>query len=103
MDTTSATSKLVAARPADLRVPSLTATNYRIWSELVIAALDGRGVGDYIESNVKPKDPGELQIWRQNNAIAVGIIKGTLSESQFGHVMGVRDAKDVWDALKTIH
>ncbi len=74
-------SKLIAAKPADLRVPVLTVNNYRIWSELVITALDGRGVGDYIKSNKKPTDTSELQIWRQNNAIAVRIIKGTLLES----------------------
>jgi len=35
--------------------------------------------------------------------VAVGIIKGSLTESQLGHVMGIRDAKEVWDTLKGIH
>jgi hypothetical protein len=29
----------------------------------------------------RPEDKDQLQIWVQNNAIASGIIKGTLSES----------------------
>jgi hypothetical protein len=51
----------------------------------------------------RPEDKDQLQIWVQNNAIASGIIKGTLSDSQLGHVMGIDSAKDVWDKLKTIH
>jgi hypothetical protein len=51
----------------------------------------------------RPEEKDQLQIWVQNNAIASGIIKGALSESQLGHVMGIEDAKDVWDKLKTIH
>jgi hypothetical protein len=36
--------KLTAARPADLQVPKLTAINYKLWSELIIEGLEGRGV-----------------------------------------------------------
>jgi gag-polypeptide of LTR copia-type/Zinc knuckle len=97
--------KLVAARPSDLQVPKLTSTNYKPWSELIIEALDGRGVLEYTQGRVDEpkKDKAQQQIWRQNNAIAVGIIKGSLTESQLGHVMGIRDAKKVWDTLKGIH
>ena len=42
-------------------------------------------------------------MWVQNNAIASGIIKGALSESQLDHVMGIENAQEVWDTLKTIH
>jgi hypothetical protein len=31
------------------------------------------------------------------------MIKGTLSDTQLGHVMGIRDAKRVWDILKGVH
>jgi hypothetical protein len=92
------------ARPADLTIPKLSSNNYRVWSELMIEALEGRGVWGYVEGlNTKPTDVDQLRIWRQNNAIATGIIKGALSESQLGHVMGIRDAKEAWDILKGIH
>ena len=95
------------AKPADLHVPKLTTSNYKIWCELVIEALEGRGIWEYVEGDVtKPqdeKDKEQLRIWRRNNAVAVGIIKGTLSDSQLGHVMGMRDAKEVWATLKGIH
>lgn len=96
--------KLTAARPADLQVPKLTATNYKLWSELITEGLEGRGVWDYALGLIEePSDEDQKRIWRQNNAVAVGIIKGTLSESQLGHVMGIRGAKEVWDTLKKIH
>jgi hypothetical protein len=96
--------KLTAARPADLQVPKLTATNYKLWSELITEGLEGRGVWDYALGLIEePLDEDQKRIWRQNNAVAVGIIKGTLSESQLGHVMGIRGAKEVWDTLKKIH
>jgi hypothetical protein len=92
------------ARPADLTIPRLSSNNYRIWSELMIEALEGRGIWDYVEGlTSKPTAGDEYRIWRQNNAVATGIIKGALSESQLGHVMGVRDAKKAWDILKGIH
>lgn len=96
-------STLVAAKPAEITIPKLTTANYKVWSELMIEALDGRGVWDCINgSEKKPKDdPGK--VWQHNNAIAAGIIKGALSESQLGHVMGVRDAKEIWATLKRIH
>ena len=97
--------KLIAAKPADLTVPRLSATNYKLWSELITEALEGRGVWDYAQGTVEEPslDEDQKRIWRQNNAVAVGIIKGTLSESQIGHVMGIRNAKTVWDTLKKIH
>jgi hypothetical protein len=51
----------------------------------------------------RPEGKDQLQIWVQNNAIASGIIKGSLSESQLGHVMGIESAKHVWDKLEIIH
>jgi hypothetical protein len=97
--------KLIAVRPADLQVPWLSATNYKLWSELITEALEGRGVWSYAQGTVEEPSSNEDQrrIWRQNNAVAVGIIKGALSESQLGHVMGIRDTKEVWDTLKKIH
>jgi hypothetical protein len=96
--------KLIAAKPADLQVPRLSALNYKLWSELITEALEGRGVWDYAQGIVEePSDEDQKRVWRQNNAVAVGIIKGTLLESQLGHVMGIRGAKEVWDTLKKIH
>jgi len=95
---------LTASKPADLHIPKLTTSNYKVWSELTTEALKGRAVWEYTQGEVaRPEDKEQLQIWVQNNAIASGIIKGTLSESQLGHVMGIESAKDVWDKLKTIH
>jgi hypothetical protein len=98
-------SPLTAAKPADLTVPKLSTDNYKVWSELIIEALEGRGVWDYVEGLItKPtSDDDDLRIWRQNNAIATGIIKGALSESQLGHVMGMRDARETWETLRKIH
>jgi hypothetical protein len=36
--------KLIAARPIDLQVPQLSTTNYKLWSELITEALEGRDV-----------------------------------------------------------
>jgi hypothetical protein len=96
-------STLIAAKPAEITIPKLTTANYKIWSELIVEALDGRGVWDCVNgTEKKPKDdPGK--VWQHNNAIAAGIIKGALSESQLGHVIGVRDAKEIWATLKRIH
>ena len=96
------------AKLADLHIPNLTATNYKIWRELVTEALKGRGIWEYVEGDVtKPdehaRNKEQLRKWCRNNAVAVGIIKGNLSEGQLGHVIGMRDAKEVWDTLKGIH
>ena len=45
--------KLIAAKPADLQVPRLSATNYKLWSELITEALKERGVWDYAQGTVK--------------------------------------------------
>ena len=97
--------KLIAAKPTDLQVPRLSVGNYKLWSELITEALEGRGVWDYAQGTVEEplSDEDQKRIWRQNNAVAVGIIKGTLSESQIGHVMGIRNARTVWETLKKIH
>ena len=51
---------LVAARPADLQIPRLTAANYRVWNELVVEALEGRGVWKYAEGLIEePKEEGQ--------------------------------------------
>jgi hypothetical protein len=95
---------LIASRPADLYIPKLTTSNYKMWSELTTEALKGRAIWEYTQGEVvKPEEKDQLQVWVQNNAIASGIIKGALSESQLGHVMGIESAQDVWDRLKTIH
>jgi gag-polypeptide of LTR copia-type len=95
---------LTAAKPADLTIPKLSNSNYKLWSELIVEALEGRGVWDYAEGLInKPTSEDDLRVWRQNNAVATGIIKGALSESQLGHVMGIRNANVVWDTLRKIH
>jgi len=95
---------LTLAKPADLSIPKLTTANYKIWKELATAALKGRGIWGYTDGSVKePKEKADKDIWYRNNAMAVGIIKGSLSDVQLGHVMGVDDAKTVWDILKGIH
>lgn len=73
---------LVAVKAADIQIPKLTGTNYCVWSELIIEALEGRGVWGYTQELIKePTDESEKAIWRQNNVVAVGIIKGALLES----------------------
>jgi gag-polypeptide of LTR copia-type len=87
---------LTAAKPADLTIPKLSSGNYKVWSELIVEALEGRGVWDYAEGSIsKGSEGNDARIWRQNNAITTGLIKGALSKTQLGHVMGIRDAKEV--------
>jgi len=43
---------LVASKPADLRIPLLTADNYKVWRELVTEALEGRAVWEYTQGEV---------------------------------------------------
>jgi hypothetical protein len=84
---------LTASRPADLYIPKLTINNYKVWSELTIEALKKRVVWEYTQREVvRPEEKDQLQIWVQNNFITSGIIKGALSESQLGHVMGIESA-----------
>ena len=45
--------KLIAAKPADLQVPRLSATNYKLWSELITKALKGRGVWENTQGTVE--------------------------------------------------
>jgi hypothetical protein len=95
---------LTASKPADLQIPKLTDSNYKVWSELTTEALKGRAVWEYAQGEVeRPEEKDQLQIWVQNNAIASGIMKGGLTDTQLGHVIGIGNAKDVWDKLKTIH
>jgi coenzyme F420-reducing hydrogenase beta subunit len=95
---------LTVAKPADLTTPKLLTDNYQVWSELIIEALKGRGVKDYVKGLVsKPTSDDNLRIWRQNNAIATEIIKGALSESHLDHVMGIRDGQETWNTLRKIH
>ena len=74
---------LIASKPADLQIPKLTASNYKVWSELTTKALKGRAVWEYAQREVaKPKKKDQLQIWVQNNTVASGIIKGALSNAR---------------------
>jgi hypothetical protein len=95
---------LTTSRAADLHIPKLVTSNYKAWGELTTEALKGRAVWEYAQGEVaRPEEKDQLQIWVQSNAIASGIIKGALSESQLGHVMGIETAQEVWDKLKKIH
>jgi hypothetical protein len=62
----------------------------------MVKALEGRDVWDYAEGSIsKGLEGNDARIWRQNNAIATGLIKGALSETQLGHVIDIRNAKEV--------
>jgi hypothetical protein len=39
----------------------------------------------------------------ESDAITVGIIKGSMSDIQLGHVMGINWAERVWNTLLGIH
>jgi hypothetical protein len=88
---------LTAAKPADLTIPKLSSGNYKVWNELMVKALEGRGVWDYAEETISKGslESNDARVWRQNNAVATGLIKGALSETQLGHVMSIRNAKEV--------
>ena len=48
---------LTLAKPADLQIPKLSATNYKPWKELITAALERRGVWEYVEGTIgKPEN-----------------------------------------------
>jgi hypothetical protein len=94
---------LTRIKAADVQIPKLTARNYNQWRELITPCLKGRGVWGYIDGDVKkPTDLSQQQIWTENDAIAVSILKSSLSDAQLGHVMGIDDSKGVWDTLKRI-
>ena len=38
------TSTLKAVKAADITIPKLTQDNYKVWQELMMEALEGRGV-----------------------------------------------------------
>jgi hypothetical protein len=62
----------------------------------MVKALERRGVWDYAKKSISKSSEGnDARIWWQNNAIASGLIKEALSETQLGHVIGIRDAKEV--------
>jgi gag-polypeptide of LTR copia-type len=94
---------LTRIKAADVQIPKLTARNYNQWRELITPCLKGRGIWGYVDGDVKkPADLSQQQIWTENDAIAVSIIKSSLSDAQLGHVMGIDDSKGVWDTLKRI-
>jgi gag-polypeptide of LTR copia-type/Zinc knuckle len=94
---------LTRIKAADVQIPKLTARNYNQWRELITPCLKGRGIWGYVDGDVKkPTDLSQQQIWTENDAIAVSIIKSSLSDAQLGHVMGIDDSKGVWDTLKRI-
>jgi hypothetical protein len=73
---------LTAAKPADLTISKLSSGNYKVWSELIVEALEGRGVWDYAEGTISKALLGkDARIWRQNNAVATELIKGVLSKT----------------------
>jgi hypothetical protein len=73
---------LTAVKPADLTIPKLSSGNYKVWSELMVKALEERGVWDYAEGTISKALSGKnARIWRQNNAVATELIKGALSEA----------------------
>ena len=39
---------LTASKPADLQIPKLTTSNYKVWSEVTTEALKGRAVEEYV-------------------------------------------------------
>ena len=51
--------KLIATKPADLQVPRLSTTNYKLWSELITKALEGRGVWVYAQGTVEEPSSDE--------------------------------------------
>jgi hypothetical protein len=56
---------LTVAKPADITIPKLSADNYKVWSELMIEALKGRGVWDYVKGLIiKPTSDDNLRVWR---------------------------------------
>jgi hypothetical protein len=94
---------LTRIKAADVQIPKLTARNYNQWRELITPCLKGRGIWGYVDGDVKkPTDLSQQQIWTENDAVAVSILKSSLSDAQLGHVMGIDDSKGVWDTLKRI-
>ena len=54
--------KLVAAKPADLQVPRLTSANYKLWSELITEALEGRGVWAYAQGLIEEPEQEDQKV-----------------------------------------
>src|SRR5271155_5272596 len=90
---------LKAVKAADITISKLSQDNYKVWQELMTEALERRGVWEYVEGTAdEPSSDDYKKIWRQNNAVATGLIKGAPTEAQ-----RMRNAKEVWDTLTRIH
>jgi hypothetical protein len=88
-----------------MNIPKLNATNYRIWKELMNEVLEAKELMEYVDEQIperKPNDEGYKE-WKKNNATALATIKGALILSQLNHVVNIKDAKTVWDKLKSIY
>jgi len=89
-----------------MNIPKLTDNNYRIWKELVTEVLLARDLMGYVNGDIiEPKndDKEQLKKWQQSNATASAVIKGALTGGQLNHVVSIRNAKVVWDTLKSVH
>ncbi|KAF9439999.1 hypothetical protein P691DRAFT_689042, partial [Macrolepiota fuliginosa MF-IS2] len=99
--------------------PKLTGQNYYAWSEQMKAALQARYLWQYVSGDEPqppkpPKSPpsnffysanyvcwekawDRHRHWVQNDNAAIGLIKGAIDPSQWGHVSETNSSKDMWD------
>ena len=88
-----------------MRVPRLTATNWKTWVEMMETALQARGVwGAVSDSESRPSKMGdEQQEWDRNDAVARMLIMSALDDTQFQYISGVRTAQLQWEKLTAVH
>src|SRR5271155_5709390 len=90
-----------------MNIPKLNDNNYRIWKALMSEILLARDLIDYVNGSLaEPEEEDDKKVlkkWQQGNATASATIKGALTPDQLDHVVGILDAKTVWDTLKIIH
>ncbi|KAJ7127734.1 hypothetical protein C8R44DRAFT_616559, partial [Mycena epipterygia] len=110
-----------------LRIPKLevTGTNWVIYKDRFIWAVDARGLAEHLEPDAAPADPlalirptddtelvltaqqivletawkKEMKIWQQGEAIVKQQIAGTIPDSLFMKIRGKTTATEIWMEL----
>ncbi|UYV60352.1 hypothetical protein LAZ67_1000919 [Cordylochernes scorpioides] len=89
---------------ASPKIDLLTNSNYAIWSMKIEALLDSRDIFDDVINNPKPtkddKNGDAFNEWTKKNKQALGIIILSLSSDQAIAYKGIKNAQELWNAIK---
>ncbi|UYV73744.1 hypothetical protein LAZ67_11000678, partial [Cordylochernes scorpioides] len=89
---------------ASPKIELFTNSNYAIWSIKIEALLDSRDIFDDVINNPKPtkddKNGDAFNEWTKKNKQALGIIILSLSSDQAIAYKGIKNAQELWNAIK---